>query len=314
MLMCKTHPKTQLTPWGRRATPRPMQDLQKTSVITVSYHTGHVLYDMLASVLAQDGLAELIVVDNGNSLNTVEKLEAMAVQNPKFKLITGHGNVGFAKGNNLGAKAATGDYLFLLNPDSVLEVGDIQKLMVQSEKLPRPHLIGPRILDANGKEQSGSRRGALTPWNALVEVFFLYKIFPKLERWKWHEAPLPADITEVPAISGAAMFLPRDDFFLVGGLDEGYFLHVEDVDFCFSLRKAGAKIYFMPQLSVKHIGATSDVPKPVVERHKTISLSRYFHKNFKDTTPLPFLWVLDIAIWARFYLYLLRSKLAAKKN
>ncbi|MBY0428559.1 MAG: glycosyltransferase family 2 protein [Alphaproteobacteria bacterium] len=293
---------------------QPQKTPNNTSVITVSYYTGSVLYEMIASVLAQDGLAELIVVNNGNSFNAIEKLEAMAVQNPKFKFITGHGNVGFAKGNNIGAKTATGEYLFLLNPDSVLEAGDITKLMAQSQKLQRPHLIGPRILDANGKEQSGSRRGELTPWNALVEVFFLYKLFPKLERWKWHDAPLPNDITEVPAISGAAMFLPRDDFFLVGGLDEGYFLHVEDVDFCFSLRKAGAKIFFMPQLAVKHIGATSDAPKPVVERHKTISLSRYFHKNFKDSTPLPLLWILDGAIWARFYLYLLRSKLATKKH
>jgi len=298
-------------------TPTPMQQMQKTSVITVSYHTGAVLFDMIASVLAQDGVCELIVVNNGNPPDITQKLEAMAAAEPKLKFITGHGNVGFAKGNNLGAKAATGEYLFLLNPDSVLEAGDVTKLMAQSQKLPRPHLIGPRILDANGKEQSGSRRDMLTPWKAFVEVFFLYKLFPKhpaFQRWKWHEAPLPADITEVPAISGAAMFLPRDDFFLTGGLDEGYFLHVEDVDFCFNLAKAGAKIFFMPQLSVKHIGATSDAPKPVVERHKTISLSRYFHKNFGATTPLPFLWLLDGAIWARFYLYLLRSKLAEKKN
>ena len=285
-----------------------MLNAHKTSVITVSYHTGAVLFDMIASVLAQDGLAELIVVNNGNPAPIVEKLEGMVAQHPKLKFITGHGNVGFAKGNNLGAKAATGDYLFLLNPDSVLEAGDITTLMEQSQKMPRPHLIGPRILDANGKEQSGSRRGELTPWNALVEVFLLYKFFPKLQRWKWHEAPLPPDITEVPAISGAAMFLPRDDFFSVGGLDEGYFLHVEDVDFCFNLRKAGAKIYFMPQLAVKHVGATSDAPKPVVERHKTISLSRYFHKNFAGTTPLPLLWILDAGIWVRFYVYLLRNK------
>ncbi len=287
-----------------------MSNSQKTSVITVSYHTGPVLFDMMASVLAQDNLAELIVVNNGNPANIVEKLQSMAAANPQLKIISGHGNVGFAKGNNLGAKIASGDYLFLLNPDSVLEAGDINKLMAQSQKLPRPHLIGPRILDANGNEQSGSRRNELTPWNALVETFFLYKFFPRLTRWKLHQAPLPADITEVPAISGAAMFLPRDDFFMVGGLDEGYFLHVEDVDFCFNLRKAGAKIFFMPQLAVKHIGATSDAPKPVVERHKSISLIRYFDKNFSSTTPRPLLWVLNCAIWARYYLYLLKSKLA----
>ncbi|NDE89942.1 MAG: glycosyltransferase family 2 protein [Alphaproteobacteria bacterium] len=281
----------------------------KTSVISVSYHTGPVLFEMIASVLAQDGIAELVIVNNGNPEAIIQKLQAIASVEPRLKLVTGHGNVGFAKGNNLGAKAATSEYLFLLNPDSVLESGDLQKLMAQSRALPRPHLIGPRILDGNGKEQSGSRRDKLTPWTAFVETFFLYKLFPKhplFQRWKWHKNPLPPAITEVPTISGAAMFIPRDDFWLVGGLDEGYFLHVEDVDFCFALRKVGAKIYFIPDLSIKHIGATSDAPKPFIERHKAISMVRYFHKNFSDTTPRPFLWLLYAAIWSRYYLMLLR--------
>ncbi len=287
---------------------------EHASVITVSYYTGAVLFELIASVLAQDGLAELVIVNNGNPADMVQKLEAMAASEPRLTFITGHGNVGFAKGNNLGAKATTGDYLLLLNPDSVLKAGDLARLMAQSRKLPRPHLIGPRILDANGREQSGSRRDNLTPWKAFVEVFSLYALFPgnpHCQRWKWHDAPLPADVIEVPAISGAAMFMPRDDFFLAGGLDEGYFLHVEDVDFCFNLRKVGAKIFFMPQLAVNHIGATSDAPKPVVERHKTIGLVRYFHKHFSDTTPRPFLWMLYGAIWARFYVVLLKCWVAS---
>lgn len=290
-----------------------MSNSTKTSVITVSYHTGAVLFEMIASVLAQDGLAELVIVNNGNPADVVQKLESMAAQNPRLKFVSGQGNVGFAKGNNLGAKAATGDYIFLLNPDSVLQAGDLNTLMAQSQNLPRPHLIGPRILDADGKEQSGSRRDVLTPWRATVEALMLYKLFPKSQvfcRWKWHEATLPKDIEEVPAISGAAMFLPKDDFWLVGGLDEGYFLHVEDVDFCFNLKKAGAKIFFMPQLSVKHIGATSDVPSLVVEKHKAISMVRYFRKNFSSSTFPPLLWLLNIAIWSRYYLMVLRRKLA----
>lgn len=292
-----------------------MYNSTTTSVISVSYHTGSVLFEMIASVLSQDGLAELVIVNNGNPQYVVEKLEAMAAETPKLKFITGHGNVGFAKGNNLGVKAATGDYVFLLNPDSVLEAGDLQLLMEESQELPRPHLIGPRILDANGHEQSGSRRDILTPWNAFVETFGLYKLFPndpKFKRWKWHEEPLPSAITEVPAISGAAMFLPKDDFWLVGGLDEGYFLHVEDVDFCLNLQKAGARIFFLPKLAVKHIGATSDSPSEVVERHKAISMVRYFNKNFSNKAPLPLLWLLYVAVWARYYVFLVRKALRGK--
>lgn len=292
-----------------------MNNTAKTSVISVSYHTGNVLFEMIASVLAQDGLAELVIVNNGNPHYVVEKLHEMALENRQLKFITGHGNVGFAKGNNLGVKAATGDYVFLLNPDSVLQPGDLKLLMGQSKDLPRPHLIGPRILDANGHEQSGSRRDILTPWNAFVETFGLYKLFPNhpsFKRWKWHEEPLPSGITEVPAVSGAAMFLPKADFWLVGGLDEEYFLHVEDVDFCLNLQKAGAHIFFIPQLAVKHIGATSDTPSEVVERHKAISMVHYFNKNFSGTTPFPLLWVLYVAVWVRYYIFLARNFIRGK--
>ncbi|MGB9154699.1 MAG: glycosyltransferase family 2 protein, partial [Alphaproteobacteria bacterium] len=89
--------------------------------------------------------------------------------------------------------------------------------------------------------------------------------------------------------------------------DEGYFLHVEDLDLCFRFRKAGGKIYFAPDVVAIHTGGTSEAASDFVERHKTRGFSRYFHRNFGETTPFILLWGLDIAIWMR---YLLRRCLS----
>lgn len=279
-------------------------DTEKVSVISVTYYTGPALFDMIRSVLKQARLQELILVNNGNPLSVFHQLEDMADSDPRIKLVSGHSNVGFSTANNLGAQEATGEYLLLLNPDCTLGDHFLQRMVEEAKNLPRPLLIGSRVLDENGHEQSGSRRDVLTPWKAFVEVFSLYKIAPNhpyFRRWKLHENSLPDHIISVPAISGAVMFLPRDDYWKINGFDESFFLHVEDVDLCFRFREAGGRIYFHPGLSVTHIGATSAAPKTLVEWHKTRSFVRYFKKNFSSSYPKPFLWLVNAAIWLRFF-------------
>jgi GT2 family glycosyltransferase len=142
-------------------------------------------------------------------------------------------------------------------------------------------MIGPRILDGTGQDQAGSRRRLLTPLSALVEALRLHRVFPG-QRLNLHHTPLPATIGPVPAISGACMFLRREEYWRAGGFDEGYFLHVEDLDFCLRFRRGGGEILFDPEVVVRHIGGTSGSPKAVVERHKARSFRRYFRQNFPD--------------------------------
>ncbi len=111
--------------------------------------------------------------------------------------------------------------------------------------------------------------------------------------------PLPQTIAPMPAISGAFMFLPREDFWNMGGFDEKYFIHVEDLDLCLRFRRAGGGIYFAPDIRVTHVGATSNATKAFIEKHKARGFVRYFHKNFGAEYPLPLLWLLDAAIWVR---------------
>lgn len=279
------------------------------SVVTVTYHTGPVLFDMIASVLKQPEVLEMILVDNGNPDDVLGKLKILAGQEPRLKLITGHGNVGFATATNMGAKQMKGDYLFILNPDCMLPEGFVAAFLKESASRPRPHMISCRVLDEHGVEQSGSRRALLTPAQAFSEVFKAYRMFPDyvhMQRFNRHQDPVPDHTVPMPAISGAVMFFPKDDYWMIGGLDSNYFLHVEDLDLCLRFGRAGGTIYFMPNPPVTHIGGTSATPKLKVEYWKTQSFVRYFFKNFKGETPYPLLLLVAAATWARFGLMAVR--------
>ncbi|MDR3423982.1 MAG: glycosyltransferase family 2 protein [Alphaproteobacteria bacterium] len=272
-----------------------------TSVILVSFHTGSELFASVDSVLRQSSPVELIVVDNGNPESVVAELKAKGTAEPRLRLITGHGNVGFGKANNMGVAAARGDYVLILNPDCVLRDDSLVKLHLHATALPHPFMIGARILNEDGSDQRGCRRALLTPTTAFVEALHLSRLFPRL-RLNLHDEPVPASLAPIPAISGAFMFLPRKDYDLIGGFDEGFFLHVEDLDFCLRFRKAGGEIYFAPDVPVTHIGGTSDVTSDFIERCKAKGFIRYIHRNFADKYPLAFLWGLDLAIWMRYVL------------
>lgn len=268
-----------------------------TSVIMVSYHTGPVLFEAIDGVLAQNAPVELCLVDNGNPPNVLARLQVLAASDNRIRLITGHGNVGFSRACNLGARAAVGENYLFLNPDSKLLPDAVQGLNRHAMTLARPFMVGARVVDEQGRDQRGSRRAMLTPKTALIEALGLGAFFPK-ERLNFNSDSLPDKLTPIPAISGSFMYLPKPDFWNIEGFDEGYFLHVEDLDFCLRFRRAKGEIYFAPDIVVTHIGGTSNATTAFVEKHKARGFSRYFHKNFGDY-PVLLLWLLDGAGWLR---------------
>jgi GT2 family glycosyltransferase len=286
---------------------RPIMSTHPTiSIIMVSYFTGPVLERSIAAVLAQTVPCELVLVDNGNPPEVTEQLKHQSLADHRLTFLTGHGNVGFSKGCNLGAKAARGEYLLFLNPDSLLPDGALERLLVHAAALPRPCLIGARLLDGQGRDQRGCRRALLTPKTALIEALHLHRLFPR-ERLNYHEEPVPERLTPIPAISGAFMFLAAADFWRINGFDEGYFLHVEDLDLCWRFRQAGGKIYFAPDIVVTHIGGTSKATSAFIEKHKAAGFKRYFKMNFKDSfSKLLFLFI-AVAIDIRAYIIVLKK-------
>jgi N-acetylglucosaminyl-diphospho-decaprenol L-rhamnosyltransferase len=256
---------------------------RSVSVVMVVYMTGEALDQSLACVLADPLVDELVVVDNGSTPMEAARLRDMADRDDRVTLVQGQGNVGFARGANLGARAARGGLIVFLNPDAFLQSGCIAALAREIEGRPIPSLVGGRVLNADRTEQRGARRGEITPVSALLSMSGLAR-GTSLSRYEvhWEGEALPDEAQEVPTISGACFCMRREDFDRVNGFDEGYFLHVEDVDLCWRVRRAGGQVLFHPKAEVIHIGGTSQTSPLKVEFHKGVGLARYFRKRARN--------------------------------
>jgi N-acetylglucosaminyl-diphospho-decaprenol L-rhamnosyltransferase len=269
------------------------------SVILVSYRTGPSLLAALDRVAGEQAAREIILVDNGNDAATRAELAARAAVDPRFVLVEGQGNVGFAAGCNLGARRATGRYLLLLNPDCLLPPGGLAALLERGRDLPPPWIATLRLLESDGAEQRGCRRNLATPFNCLAEALGLWRL-PGLDGWRLNLAgsALPPDLAQVPAISGAFMLMPRASYLALGGMDEGYFLHVEDLDFCWRLNEQGGTAWFLPHPAATHLKGTSEAAPLAVERHKIAGFRRYFRSHFRDRVAPPLLESIWLALAA----------------
>lgn len=264
-----------------RAPPDPDGEV---SVIVVVYMTGDSLFPSVESALAQPEVTEVILVDNGSLPEDIERLGDLARRNPRVRLISGQGNIGFARGANLGAKAAKGGLLVFLNPDAFLGPGGISALSEALAGRPSPSLAGARIMNSDGSEQRGGRRGEITPLSTLLSLSNLTRLAPALRRFEVHleDQPPPAGVVEAPTVSGACFAMRRADFESIGGFDEGYFLHVEDIDLCWRVRQAGGQVVFQPAARVVHVGHTSRAHPLRVEFAKGCGLARFFRKRARS--------------------------------
>jgi len=248
---------------------------KRISVVVVSYYTGAALFECLQAVLADPDVFELILVDNGNPKSTRERLWSFAKQRNRIRLLQGQGNVGFGRACNFGARVAKGDYILFLNPDAIIEKGAALKMAEEGEKLGSPWVLGGYLQTIQGTEQRGSRRRALTPFSAFVSFTPLHKL-PGLKSIHINDpnsSELPQD---VPVVSGACMMMDKQSFEELGGFDERYFLHVEDIDLCRRAGIAGGQVRSLPSAKVMHYGSTSEVRIQKVEFEKFKGFVRYF--------------------------------------
>ena len=251
------------------------------SVIMVVFRTGPALFNAIPHVLAEPLVDEFIVVDNGSSPEDEITLRQIAEREPRLRLVQGHGNIGFARGCNLAARTAKGHHLIILNPDAYLQPGCISALIAGARDFPGPCVVGARVLNEDGSEQRGGRRGEVTPVSTLLSFSHLSLSLPFLRKYEIHleDQRLPEGPVRVPTISGACFYMSREDFNRLGGFDERYFLHVEDIDLCWRARRMGGSVVFAPEARVVHLGSTSLKHPVVVEYHKGRGLTRYFRKR-----------------------------------
>jgi len=275
------------------------------NVIIVNYNAGPFLVKAVVSVLAVSRVARVIVVDNASKDSSIEALRSLAVDEPRIICMQNEKNLGFARACNIGIQAATSEYLLFLNPDCNVQAGALEKLIDSIEKSERVGMAGPLLLNPDGKEQAGGRRAVPTPWRSFVRVFGLSKYrnrYPKLfSDFQLHQDPLPARPVEVEAISGSCMMVKREALAQIGCLDEEYFLHCEDLDWCMRFRQRGWEILFVPDARVVHSQGTCSKDRPIfVEWHKHKGMMRFYRKFFHHQYPGALLWLVGAGVWLRF--------------
>ncbi len=256
--------------------PLPVQFPRKRiSVIMVSYHTGAPLFEAMRAVLSDGDIHELILIDNGNSQATRKRLYDFSAQYPRMRLVQGHGNIGFARGCNYGAKLSKGEYILFLNPDAIINKGSAMAMADCGASLQKPWITGGYLETVAGQEQRGSRRSELTPMSAVVSFTPMHKL-PWFDTIHMERTVKPTSAVPMPIVSGACLMMDRESFNILGGFDKHYFLHVEDIDICKRARGAGGDVYFVPQAKALHYGATSQVRVQKVEFEKFKGFVRYF--------------------------------------
>lgn len=257
----------------------------RIAAIVVSYHTGDVLFDCLAALEADEDVSEIVLVDNGNPPQVLVRLARIAAKSAKLRITGGGVNRGFAAGVNLGAAASNADRFLILNPDAILQPGSVVALESAIANMAEPAIVGGKIYGADGREQRGARRRKLTMRSAATTylgAIWLRAIDPGFVGINRHDETTPAGPVPMEAVSGALMYVTRQGFERLGGFDEGYFMHVEDLDICRRAEADGGAVIYTPFASALHHGATSDAPSLVVEKYKAAGFSRYFRK-FAET-------------------------------
>jgi N-acetylglucosaminyl-diphospho-decaprenol L-rhamnosyltransferase len=254
------------------------------AIVIVSFNVRDELDACLASFVGHTAPFPIVVavVDNGSSDGTPAMLRQKW---PSVRLIESGANVGFARANNLGIRATTSEFVFLLNPDTIVPPGSIQALVRALAAEPDAAAAGPRLKDAQGFPEL-SFGWTIGPFGELRQ-----KMIGALYGWRLRLAVRLVDAWsrrpgEREWVSGAALLVRRHDLEAAGLLDERFFMYTEDVDLCVTLRAHGRKILFVPQSEIVHLRGRSANRHPSTERLRRLSQIAYYEKHHPAWVPL----------------------------
>ena len=252
-----------------------------TSFVVVAADSGPLLRDCVESVLANDAPLELVLVDNASRDGVVDDVAAAHLRDARLRVIRNRANIGFGPACNRGAADARGDLLVFLNPDCRVPGDLVPRLRRSLEQAPGIGVLGVDVTDSAGHSARGNRRRDPSLRRAFATLTGLARFESSRPHWQGVEMPAggTSGIEAVEAVSGACLVLPRLAFDAVGGFDEGYFLHAEDLDLCRRVRDAGWRVAIDHDIRVVHEQGSSSRARPLfVARHKHRGMWRYFTK------------------------------------
>lgn len=256
------------------------------SVVIVTWNTRELLRACLASLQAdQVSLRgrEVIVVDNASADGTVAMV---AAEFPWVRLLANDENRNYAAGNNQGLKLASGRDVLLLNPDTELPAGAIDRLVRFLEEHPQAGAVSPALVFPGGGVQD-SVRGFPTPWALFGELTGLARLFPGSSLGAYRVRSLSEERPVMVDQPMASAFLVRKSVLeQIGLFDEQFPLFFNDVDLCFRIRRAGWEIWYDPRVSVVHVGgASTRQVRPEAIRRSHAGLEQFYAKYYRGRIP-----------------------------
>jgi GT2 family glycosyltransferase len=275
-------------------------------IIIVNFNAGKHLKTCVLSALKTSLPITIFISDNGSTDNSLTLLQENLSNHTNVHIQKNGKNLGFSKGNNAVFEKTTADYLLFLNPDCIIQPNTLASLITEFDQHPEVGMISCLIRNTDGTEQAGCRRNIPTPLRALTHLLKLNKLFPKYTSFtdfNLLQHPPPNKPIFVEAISGAFMLIRRKAIEEVGLLDENYFLHCEDLDWCMRFQERNWRILFVPTVDITHIKGICSQKNPIkVSWHKHCGMIRFYKKFFKKQYSKLLLWIVYSAIWLRFIL------------
>jgi len=278
--------------------PSPGPDTLRTriSVVVVNWNTRELLRQCLDSLSAslEQGDIEVWVVDNHSMDGSAQDVR---VNFPWVKLIENSENLGFAAANNQAMRKASGQYLLLLNNDTIVEPGALEELAKFMDGYPRAGGAGARLLNADGSLQP-SCHPMLTPEREFWRLIFLDRVWPRvnypMRRWN------PSLPHRVEVIKGACLMLRRKALDQAGLFDERYFMYTEEVDLCYRLAAAGWELWWVPSAAIVHYEGQSSkqaAAQMYVQLYR--SKVQFYRKFGSEARATRYKWLVRLAYWPR---------------
>ncbi len=264
------------------------------SIIIVSYNTSQITKDCIESVVlslqSSEIKYEIVVIDNDSSDDSVEQLRILRTKYKQLQLLESDKNVGFGPANNLGVNKSKGEYILLLNSDTVVLNNAVEKLLAFARSKSDAHFVGGKLLNTNKSSQPSA-----APYYTIPVVFAA--LFLKGDYWGLTRSS-PTKTKKVGWVSGACILTKKSYFEKLGGFDEEVFMYMEEVDLLYRAKKIGLDTYFYPNAQFIHIGFASsgNRSKPIIQVFKGFLYLYKKHHSPTSQTILKTMLQLKVAV------------------
>lgn len=252
------------------------------SVIILNYNVRYFLELCVLSVeSALENIdSEIIVVDNNSQDNSCEMIKTRF---PNVKLIQNSQNTGFPKGNNIGVDEAKGEYICILNPDTVVAEDTFEKVLEFAKKQQNLGIVGVKLIDGTGNFLPESKRGIPKPWVAFTKISGLHKLFPKSALFnKYYAQHLSENQTgEVEILVGAFMVLKKELYQEVGGFDENCFMYSDDIDLSYMVLQKGKTNFYFHETTAIHYKGESTIKDGTYMKRFQEAMTFFYRKHFQ---------------------------------